>query len=489
MTRTDPLCLRLERRVAAFVAEHQVLGPAERAVLMLSGGPDSMALLAILKAVDRRAGLGLGFAAVHVDYRMRGAESDRDREIVMRSCAAAGVPLQVLRLAEPLKGGSFQARAREVRYRLAREVAEREAASVIVTGHNRDDQAETVLYRLAKYASPRGLAGMRPRDGDRARPLLCLGAAEIRTYCRAAGVEFGEDASNVTAAYRRNVLRLEVLPRLEVINPRVAETLAAAALQAAAETDVLARVAREVRRRAAADPGPRGLAAVDTAVLGSEPPALRALVLHDLVAEVLGEGALVERRAVDALLALAARPGGGRTSLGRGLEAAREGCLLVVRTAEPPHACAAVTLEGDELGAAGGRHGAGGEAGQVVPFCGRRVRLELWPGAVFDRTAARSGEGFAGLAAPPARVVVRHPRRGERFAPAGLGAETTLARFLAAARVPPEDRRRAVVLEVDGAAAWVGFAACGGRLATRVAQSFRVDESSGCTLHVKLEEA
>ncbi len=437
MTRADPHCLRLERRVAAFVAEHEVLRPAERVLLMLSGGPDSMALFAIVAAVDRRLALGLGFTAAHVDYRARGRESDRDREIVERACAAAGVPLHVLRLEEQLKGGSFQARAREVRYRHAREVMRREAASVIVTGHNRDDQAETVLYRLAKYASPRGLAGMRPRDGYLARPLLCLGAAEVRSYCRAAGVAFGEDASNATAAYARNVLRLEVVPRLEALNPRLTETLAAAALQAAAEADVLAEVVRDARRRAAADPGPRELAAVDVAALVAEPPAVRALVLHDLVAEALGEGVLVERRVVEALLALAARPGGGRTHLGRDLEAAREGGLLVVRLAPPPHACAPVAIDGAELTASG--------EGVRLPFCGRHVGVALRPGAVFDRAAARSGAGYAGLAAAPARVVVRHPRRGERFAPAGLGRETTLARFLTAAACvagrPPVRRR------------------------------------------------
>ncbi len=257
MTRTDPLCFRLERRVGVFVAEHHVLHPAERAVLMLSGGPDSMALFAIVAALERRLGLGLELLAVHVDYRARGAQSDRDRELVEGACAAAGVPLHVRRLEHPLRGAGFQARARDLRYRYAREVAAREGASAIVTGHNRDDQAETVLYRLAKYASPRGLAGMRPRDGDVARPLLCAGAAELRAYCAAAAIAFGDDASNASAAYARNVLRHEVMPRLEVLNPRLAETLAAAALQAAAEGDVLAAAVAQARRRVAVDPAPR----------------------------------------------------------------------------------------------------------------------------------------------------------------------------------------------------------------------------------------
>ncbi len=491
MARPDPASLRLERRVAGFVAHHGVLRPAERVLLLLSGGADSMALLAMLPAVDRRLGLGLHVAAAHVDYRTRGAESDRDRLIVERACRAAGVPLAVLRLPRRPGGGDFQARAREIRYRHAREVAERDGLTAIVTAHNRDDQAETVLYRLSKYASPRGLSGMRPRDGDLARPLLCLGAREIRDTCRALGVEYGEDATNTSPVYARNLLRLEVIPRLEALNPRLAETLAAAALQAAAEEDVLAAAAAEARARvtpppgARDDPGPgvgRGGApgALDVAALAAEPPALRALVLHELVREAMGGEALVERRVVEALLQLAGGPGGGgRVSLGRGLEAIRAGGVLSVRPAAGPHICAPVGVEGTELAAYA-------DPRRLV-FCGREATVRLEPGPVFEGRAAAAGDAFVGLAGTPHRVTLRHARRGERFAPRGLGGETTVARFLAAARVPADRRPLAVVVDVDGAAAWVGFTGADGRRRGRVAQAFGVDESSRCTVHVTLE--
>ena len=249
-------CLRLQRRVADAVAATGALRAGERALLLLSGGADSMALLSCVRAADRRLELGLQFAALHVDYGLRGADSDRDRRIVERACREAGLPLHVERLRGRLAGRDFQARARAQRYGLARELAAAHAYDVLVTAHNRDDQAETILYRLTKYASPRGLAGMRPRDGDLSRPLLGLGAAEIREYCRAAGIEYGEDVTNAAPLYARNVLRLEVLPRLEALNPRVAETLAAAAEQAAAEADVLAAASAEAGRRVLLRPAP-----------------------------------------------------------------------------------------------------------------------------------------------------------------------------------------------------------------------------------------
>ena len=491
MARLDPASLRLERRVAGFVVRHEVVMPAERVLLLLSGGADSMALLAMLPSVDRRLGLGLHVAAAHVDYRTRGAESDRDRLIVERACRVAGVPLAVLRLPRRPGGSDFQARAREIRYRHAREVADRDGLTAIVTAHNRDDQAETVLYRLSKYASPRGLSGMRPRDGDLARPLLCLGAREIRDYCCALGVEYGEDATNAVPVYARNVLRLEVLPRLEALNPRLAETLAAAALQAAAEEDVLTAAAAEARARvtpapgACDDAGPgvtpgAGLGAVDVVALAAEPPALRALVLHDLARQAMGGEALVERRLVEALLELAARPSaGGRVSLGRGLEAVRAGGLLRVRPAVGPHTCVPVGVESGDLAAAAGP--------RRLAFCGRDVSVRLEPGPVFEQRAAARGDAFIGLARTPRLVTLRHPRRGERFAPRGLGGATTVARFLAAAGVPADGRPLALVVDVAGVAAWIGFAGADGRWRGRVAQAFGVDESSRCTVHVTLE--
>jgi tRNA(Ile)-lysidine synthase len=483
MARLPAACLRLQRRVADYTARTTALRPGERTLLLLSGGADSMALLSVLPGVDRRLALGLSLAALHVDYGLRGADSDRDRRIVERACAAAGVPLHIERARGGLSGADFQARARDLRYGCARRLAADRGHDVLVTAHNRDDQAETILYRLAKYASPRGLAGMLPRDGDLARPLLCLGADEIREYCGAAGVEYGEDVTNASPVYARNVLRLQVLPRLEALNPRLAETLAATAEQAAGEAAVLAAVADEARERVTRSPASGELVAVELGALAAEPPALRALVLHQLVRDAMGGAALVERRLVAALERLAARADdAGRLSLGRGLEAFRCAGQLRIRTLPRSHECAPAVVGGAALAEADG-------AGLVVPFCGHDWRVRLVSGAAFDREAALAGEAFVGLDERPRGVTLRHPRSGDRFAPQGLGRETTVARYLAAARVPADRRSLVPVLVVDGHAAWVGSAAGGGTggPATprgRVAHGYRVAQSSVHTLHV-----
>ena len=477
MARADPSDYRLQRRVAAFVGDHRVLLPGERALLLLSGGADSMALLDLVRAVDDTLDLGLTLAALHVDYGMRGEDSARDRRIVTVACTAAGVPLHIVELGGKLRGGGFQARARAVRYERARELAAA-GHDVIVTAHNRDDQTETVIYRLAKYASPRGLVGMRPRDGEVARPLMCLGAAEIRMYCRARGITFGEDVTNTQRVYARNRIRLDVLPALAGLNPKVVETIAAGAEQAADEAEVLGAATDEALSRVLLPPAAGDLAAVDIARLLLEPRAMQRLVLHELVRDALGGDALVERRVVLALLALIRRPDdAGRAVLRGGLEAVRGGGRLCLRRREPGHVCEPADVAIADVAAAGGE-------GLALVWCGHRFRLRVEAaGAARDPAHA-----YVALPSGARRATLRHPRRAERFAPLGLGAATTVARFLAAARVSPRARPRATVLDLDGAVAWVGYDGRDGARLGRVAESFRVQESTASTLHV-FEEA
>jgi tRNA(Ile)-lysidine synthase len=470
---------------------------------MLSGGADSMAMLALAGIVDRRLRLGLRLSALHVDYGLRGAESTRDREIVERACAAANIELDVVRLDAGVRGSNFQARARELRYERARALVAQRGAGVTATAHNRDDQAETILYRLAKYASPQALAGMRPREAGAlgraalARPLLCLGASEVRTYCRARDIEFGEDVTNAELVYARNVVRHEIVTRLAELNPRVVETLAAGAEIAAAEREVLDAAAAKAWARVAARPAGDDVAVLKLDTLAREPEALRALCLRALIAPARPADALIERREVEALARLTERADDtGSVTLRGGWEIVRGGGRLRLRRRTPPHVCAPVTVAPDGVPArfCGRSYAAELVAGPLRPVGAGAVRpasaaAGRWRAA--DRSAPRRGttlEAFVGLAAPPSDVELRHPVRGERFTPYGMDRETTVARFLAAARVARAARQRALVLAVGDRVAWVGYESAAGERRGRVAQPFRVSESTSCTLHVVEEE-
>ena len=164
---------------------------------MLSGGADSMALLDLVRAVDRRLGLGLELVgpARRLRHARRGLgarPAHRRRRLPRARRAAARRAPGAQARRRRVSGARPAASATTPRARSSA----RGEADVVVTAHNRDDQAETVLYRLAKYAAPSSLRAMRPREGGLVRPLLCLGAAELRAYCRELGIAYGDDETN-----------------------------------------------------------------------------------------------------------------------------------------------------------------------------------------------------------------------------------------------------------------------------------------------------
>ncbi|KUM02958.1 tRNA lysidine(34) synthetase TilS [Chromobacterium subtsugae] len=199
----------------------------------LSGGLDSVALLSLLCGV-REEMPGLRLSAVHVHHGLS-PNADAWARHCEQLCAALQVPLRVARVAVTAAGGdSLEAAARDARYAAYRE----SAAGVVVLAHHLDDQAETVLLQLLRGGGAKALAAMpalRPLAGGKLlwRPLLALTRAELEAHVRRQSLAWVEDESNQDTRYRRNLLRLEVLPRIERGVPHYRRHLArAAALQA-----------------------------------------------------------------------------------------------------------------------------------------------------------------------------------------------------------------------------------------------------------------
>jgi tRNA(Ile)-lysidine synthase len=207
-------------------------------VIAVSGGADSTALLRAVHEAEPSAPL----VAAHLHHGLRGAESDADLAFVEALCAALGVRLRALRLdvaAEARAAGeNVEGTARRLRYRWLTDVARECGAAWVATGHNADDQAETVLHRLLRGAGLQGLRGIAERrpleDGvGVVRPLLRVSAAEVRAALREQGWDWREDSSNVDLKYTRNRIRRELLPHLtQHYNPGVAAALARLAEQA-----------------------------------------------------------------------------------------------------------------------------------------------------------------------------------------------------------------------------------------------------------------
>lgn len=215
--------------VGGFVPPDRIVGFMPKKVLVAySGGADSSLLLAL--AASWAAENGVKLFAAHVDHGIRGSEAARDREHCVSEAEKYGVKCFVLctdvpRIAEE-SGRSLEDAARKIRYDFFSEIMKRENIPLLLTAHNSDDNLETLLYRLAKGTSARGLCGipaLREIDGGFvARPLLSLAKSEIIALCEGNNIEYVTDSTNADTEYARNRIRKNIVPELRKINPRAA---------------------------------------------------------------------------------------------------------------------------------------------------------------------------------------------------------------------------------------------------------------------------
>jgi tRNA(Ile)-lysidine synthase len=340
----------LQQRVRA----EGLLGQRAPVVVMVSGGRDSVCLLDVAAAVCG----AVRVHALHVNYGLRGDDSDADQHHTAELCAQLGVELELVQVAagerdRALAGGNLQAWARELRYRAARrlaheldgsEVAEvdrlevagagegtdqfeleatggSEAAEIdradaqqrldrsvapalIATGHTASDQLETILYRLAASPGRRALLGMAPEDGGIVRPLLWVTRAQTAEYCRARELPWREDQSNEDERYARTRVRRRLVPALLSVHPAAQDSVLRTAAQLREESALLSElVEREL--------GDRDVIAIER--LAELHPALARLVVVRLAECVAGEYVPQAGERVSEILALAAR--GGRAEL------------------------------------------------------------------------------------------------------------------------------------------------------------------------------
>lgn len=243
MKKIHPLVFKLHRTLQKF------LRLDGHYLLAVSGGADSMALAAACAALQD-TGWG-SYSVCHVEHGLRGQESLDDMLWVRQFCAQRGLPCYVRHVdvqAEAVQERlSVEAAARSLRYGALRQVLAQTGAEAIVTAHNSDDQAETVLLRLLRGAGTGGLGGIRPVSLQAVRPLLTFSHAQLAEYCALQGVAYRHDSSNDDLQYTRNRVRHQLLPFLEQsFNGEVRQALLRTAQLLQEDEACLARKADEL---------------------------------------------------------------------------------------------------------------------------------------------------------------------------------------------------------------------------------------------------
>ena len=262
---------------AAF-RTHALRPPSGRLLVAVSGGVDSMVLLDLLDASRQK--LALELTVAHVDHAVRPGSAD-DAEFVRAAAEARGLPVMIGRLSDP---GRSEDALRKARYAALGAMLRTSGCERIALGHTRDDQVETLLFRLLRGAGPRGAGAMRSLDGERVRPLLTVPRADLVAYATARGLAWREDPTNADPRFSRNRLRHELLPVLRALAPTGEGALARFAQALQAEHAALDGVATALidAARIPSDPGTLALdlARVPAALRPALVPALPALVME-----------------------------------------------------------------------------------------------------------------------------------------------------------------------------------------------------------------
>ena len=220
------------------------LEPGDRVVVACSGGADSLALLSA--AVHEARALAVQVIGATVDHGLQDGSAERAEQVVATMVSLGADETVSARVRVEGGGQGPEAAAREARYAVLEELAERVGARRVLLGHTLDDQAETVLLGLTRGSGGRSIAGMRPAYDVFVRPLLDVRRFETEAACAAEEIAWWDDPHNLDPRFTRNRVRHEVMPVLErELGPGVAETLARTAAQLRPDMEALDRMAEE----------------------------------------------------------------------------------------------------------------------------------------------------------------------------------------------------------------------------------------------------
>ena len=463
---------KLIAKVERFARQEQLFAPAEpgRALHLcaaVSGGADSMALLRVL--LELREAFGYPLTACHVNHGLRGETADRDEAFVRAECARLGVPLTVFRPADvgmavpPHAGEDW---ARRLRYACFAQLLAG-GIDCIATAHTATDQAETLLFRLARGTGLHGAGGIRPKRPGYCRPLLGLTRAETEALCAAFEQGWVTDETNESDAYARNRLRHGAVPALRSVNDAAEENLARFCEKAARADEYFARQADALLASArAADakslPGGAGYALRSgQPVWMSEPlrqtdPLILDMALHSLVEPVRD----AEEKYIRLLAALVER-GSGAVQLTDAVRfCARDGVLWREKADKNTR------RQGEK--ADGPKFEVSLPEGGDYPLPGgRKLHIRVVSACFEEKTQGvhkkdlKNRADYARITLLYSALTLRTRQPGDRFRPAGRGLSKPLRKWMNEAGIPAGIREGLPLLAAGSEILWVcgeGFA-------------------------------
>ncbi|EKD46425.1 MAG: hypothetical protein ACD_67C00239G0002 [uncultured bacterium] len=215
---------QLIKTIQNFAFQNSLWEKNSKIILGVSGGSDSSCLLDIFSKLKPKCNLEIHVA--HVNYGLRGKDSDQDEEFVKKLAEKHGFKITVLKAKKRQVKGNLESNLREIRYAFFEKLRNDLDFDLIAVAHNQDDQAETVLMRILRGSGLSGLSAMKAKTKNVIRPLLQTSKKEILAYLKQNKLKFRTDKSNLDTKFTRNSIRHDLLPYLEKnFNPSIKQTL------------------------------------------------------------------------------------------------------------------------------------------------------------------------------------------------------------------------------------------------------------------------
>jgi tRNA(Ile)-lysidine synthase len=218
------MLLEFEKKLADFINTNKLLNSAEKILLAVSGGADSIALMYAMHALRSEGILNISLFCAHINHQLRGAEGDLDEEFVVTQAAKLKLSIKTkrtdVREFARINKLSIETSARQLRMKALIDIAKADNCNLIATAHQKNDNAETIIQRLSRGTGFRGLAGIWPErlfagQVKFIRPLLCFRRDEIINYLQQRNLKWRRDHTNADCTYRRNYIRHKLIPTLQ----------------------------------------------------------------------------------------------------------------------------------------------------------------------------------------------------------------------------------------------------------------------------------
>ena len=452
------MSLEFEKKLADFVRANGLLGSAEKVVLAVSGGADSIALMYAMHALKAENFFNAGLLCAHINHQLRGAEADLDQEFVVAQ--AAKLKLSVMTRRSDVRGFarlhklSIETAARRLRMEALIDIAKANDCSRIATAHQKNDNAETIIQRLSRGTGLRGLGGIWPERifADRIkfiRPLLCFTRDEVVSYMQQRNLKWRHDHTNADCTYRRNYIRHRLMPALQQdCSDSIVEQLSQLARSARRYYSVVCSRADELWPSLADCDEEKTV--LDLKLFLAEPQPVKVELVRRSLANVdCGERNLTQGH-YEGILQLAEQNVTGRKiELPGGFAVRREYGILFFSNRRvglaPPISSKdqSVTVE---------------IPGQITfeKFLIKAIVLERKE-VDFEKFKADKTDSIEWFDLEKIKLplIVRHRRPGDRFVPLGQSEEKKLGKFLTAQRIPHGIRRDVLVVADREKIIWV----------------------------------